>query len=88
MFPLSSLTNCIGKLDVCLSVPLKMDRLSLCAVPALLQLLGWDVAVILLALLLFWGFQNRFVPPQHALKTSGIEGVSNNFFFFKIIITC
>lgn len=39
-----------------------MDQLSLCAAQALLQLLGWDVTVILLALLLFWHCQNRYVP--------------------------
>lgn len=41
-------------LDVCLGVSLAMGWLSLCAVPALLLLLlGWEVAVILLAVLLF-----------------------------------
>lgn len=63
LFSLPSLTNCIGMLAVSLNVPLKMDQLPLYAVPALLALLGWDVAVILPALLLFWGFQSRFVPP-------------------------
>lgn len=61
--------------------------MSLCAVPALLQLLGWDVAVILPALLLFWGFQNTYVPPQRDLKTSGIERVLNDYYII-IIITC
>lgn len=56
--------------------------MSLRAVPALLQLLGWDVAVILPALLLFWGFQNRYVPPQRDLKTSGIERVLNDYYYY------
>jgi len=69
-------------LDICRGLAFKNGLVvSLCS-PNLLPLLGWDVAVILLALLLFWGFQNRVVPPQHNLKTSGIEGASNNFLVF------
>lgn len=49
--PLSKLTKCIGMLGVCLRVPFKMDWLSPSALPALSQLLGWDEAVILPALL-------------------------------------
>lgn len=49
LIPLSKLPEHMG-CWVFVRMPLKMDWLSPCAVPALSQLLGWDEALILPAL--------------------------------------